>query len=75
MALIQAIKLIAEEGVENYILLLQRWHPRLRGVNDTLNSRGQTETCSVRGEIVNEEASFQCFLKARNLLPQTGPEL
>lgn len=34
-------KINSEEGEENYILLLQKWHPRQRGVSDTLSSRVQ----------------------------------
>ena len=41
-----------------------------RGVSDTPSSRGQTETCPARGEIVNEEASFQCPLRPEIWLPR-----
>lgn len=60
MALIQLIKLIAQEGVENYVLLLQRWHPKTqRRVSDSLVSRTQIETHIVRRKTVYQEKSFQ----------------
>ena len=50
MALIQAIKLIAEEGVENDILLLQRWHPGLREGWVTPRAPGARQRLALRGE-------------------------